>query len=87
MHEFAKVTINDLEELAGLLGPREVTFHSQDHKAKVPIEITAESKHGFLTNVDEVKEHLARPQLCSGIAAQLNSISNWGYASKRKRLL
>ena len=41
---FAKTTINALEELAGLLGPREVTFHSQDDKAKVPIRITAASK-------------------------------------------
>ena len=40
---FAKATINALEELAGLLGPREVAFHSQDGKAKVLIEITAAS--------------------------------------------
>ena len=41
---FAKATINALEELAELLGRREVTFHSQDHKAKVPKGITAASK-------------------------------------------
>ena len=40
---FAKAIINALEELAGLLGPREATFHSQDDKAKVPIGITATS--------------------------------------------
>ena len=40
---FAKATINALEELAGLLGPREVAFHSQDGKAKVLIGITAAS--------------------------------------------
>ena len=40
---FAKATTNALEELAGLLGPREVAFHSQDGKAKVLIEITAAS--------------------------------------------
>ena len=45
---FAKATINALEELAGLLGPREVTFHSQDDKAKVPIGITAASKQAPL---------------------------------------
>ena len=45
---FAKATINALEELAGLLCPREVTFHSQDDKAKVPIEITAASKQAPL---------------------------------------
>ena len=45
---FAKATINALEELAGLVGPREVTFHSQDDKAKVPIRITAASKQALL---------------------------------------
>ena len=45
---FAKATINDLQELAGLLGPRDVTFHSQDDKAKVPIGITAASKQAPL---------------------------------------
>ena len=35
-------------ELAGLLGPREVTFHSQDDKAKVPIGITTASKQAPL---------------------------------------
>ena len=45
---FAKATINALQELAGLLGPREVTFHSQDDKAKVPIGITAASKQAPL---------------------------------------
>ena len=38
---FAKATISALEELARLLGPPEVTFYSQDDKAKVSIGITA----------------------------------------------
>ena len=47
--DFTKATINALEEeLAGLLGLREVTFHSQDDKAKVPIGITAASKQAPL---------------------------------------
>ena len=46
--KFAKATINGLEELAGLLGPGEVTFHSQDNKAKVLIGITAASKQPLL---------------------------------------
>lgn len=46
--KFAKATINALEELAGLLGPGEVTFHSQDDKAKIPIELTAASKQASL---------------------------------------
>ena len=33
-----------MEELAAILGPAEVTFHSQDDKAKVPIWLTATSK-------------------------------------------
>ena len=38
---FARASISALEELAGILGPREVTFHSQDDKARVPIGLTA----------------------------------------------
>ena len=45
---FAKATINALEELAGLVGPREVTFYSQDDKAKVPIGITTASEQAPL---------------------------------------
>ena len=45
---FAKATINALEELAGLLGPHEVTFHSEDDKARVLIRITAASKQALL---------------------------------------
>ena len=45
---FAKATINALEKLAGLLGPCEVTFHSEDDKAKVLIRITAASKQALL---------------------------------------
>ena len=46
--KFAKATINALEELVALLGPRGVTFHSQDDKIKVPIGITAASKQAPL---------------------------------------
>ena len=35
--KFARASIRSLEELAAILGPAEVTFHSQDDKAKVPI--------------------------------------------------
>ena len=45
---FAKATISALEELAGLLGPREVKFYSQDNKAKVLIGITAASTQAHL---------------------------------------
>ena len=74
---FAKATINALEELAGLVGPREVTFHSQEDKASAPIGITAESKQAPLLMHMEYKIILPDHDLCSGIAAQVNSISNW----------
>ena len=46
--KFARATIDSLEELAGVLGPRQVTFHSQDDKAKVPIGLTAATKQAPL---------------------------------------
>ena len=42
--KFARATINALKELTGLLGPGDITFHSQDDKAKVPTVLTAASK-------------------------------------------
>ena len=42
--KFALVSFRSLEELAAILGPAEVKFHSQDDKAKVPIGVTAGSK-------------------------------------------
>ena len=38
--KFTRASIRSLEELAAILGPAEVTFHSQDDKAKVPIKLT-----------------------------------------------
>ena len=69
---FAKATINALEELAGLLGPREVTFHSQDDKAKVPIGITAASKQAPLLMHMEYKVIL--PNHDYAMASQYNLI-------------
>ena len=43
--KFAHASIRYLEEIASFLGPEEVTFHSQDDKAKVPIGIPAAKKH------------------------------------------
>lgn len=42
--KFASATIHYLEEIASLLGPKEVFFISQDDKARVPIGITAANK-------------------------------------------
>ena len=42
--KFARASIRSLEELVTILGPAEVTFHSHDDKAKVPIELTAANK-------------------------------------------
>ena len=39
--KFTRASIGSLEELAEILGPAEVTFQSQDDKAKVPIGLTA----------------------------------------------
>ena len=37
-----------MEEIAAILGPEEVTFHSMDNKAKVPTGITAAKKQTLL---------------------------------------
>ena len=42
--KFARASIRSIEELAAVLGHAEVTFHSQDGKAKVPIGLTAANK-------------------------------------------
>ena len=41
---FAKATINAMEEVAGILSPQKVTFHTQDDKAKVAIGLPAAKK-------------------------------------------
>ena len=65
---FAKATTNALEELAGLLCPREVTFHSQDDKAKVPIGITAASKQAPLPM--HIEHKVILPDLDYVVASQ-----------------
>ena len=42
--KFARGSFRPPEELAAILGPAEVTFHSEDDKAIVPIGLTAASK-------------------------------------------
>lgn len=46
--KFAMTTIAYMEELASVLGPQEVSFISQDDKARVPIGITAANKQAPL---------------------------------------
>ena len=46
--KFARSSIKALEEIATILGPEEVAFHSMDDKAKVPIGITAAEKQTLL---------------------------------------
>jgi hypothetical protein len=48
-----------LEELASILGPNEVTFHSQDDKARVPIGLTAANKQSPMVMHMEYKVTLA----------------------------
>lgn len=51
--KFARTSIWHLEELASVLGPEEVTFHSQDDKARIPIGITAANKQApMLLNME-----------------------------------
>ena len=51
--KFARDTINALEELAGILGPADVTFHFRDDTAKLPIALTIVSKETpFLMHMD-----------------------------------
>ena len=42
--KFSRASIRSLDELATILGPAEVTFHSEDDKAKVPIWLTPANK-------------------------------------------
>ena len=42
--KFARASIRSLEKLTAILGPAEVTFHSQDDKPKVPIGLTTGNK-------------------------------------------
>ena len=80
---FAKATINALEELAGLLGPRVVTFHSHDDKVKVPIGITAASKQAPLLMHMEYKihdyvvasQHKLIPSVIGGMQVRENDFS------------
>ena len=43
-----KATLNSLEEIASILGPEEVTFHSQDDKCRVAIGLTVAKKQAPL---------------------------------------
>ena len=42
--KFPRATINALEEIAGLFGPKQITFRSQDEKAKVALTLPAANK-------------------------------------------
>ena len=55
---FASATIHSLEEIASLLGQKEVTFLSQDAKARVPIGITVANKQAPLMMHVEYKVRL-----------------------------
>lgn len=46
--KFAMTTINYIDELASVLGPNEVTYISQDDKAKIPIGLPAATKQAPL---------------------------------------
>uniref|UniRef100_UPI00358F8CD5 uncharacterized protein n=1 Tax=Myxine glutinosa TaxID=7769 RepID=UPI00358F8CD5 len=65
---FAGASVSNLEELASLLGPDEVTFHSQDDKARIPIGLTAANKQAPLIMHMEYKVRLSDHDLV--VAAQ-----------------
>lgn len=56
---FARRSIHNLETLAGLLGPNETVFLSQDDKAKVPLGIAAANKQAPLLMHLEYQVRLA----------------------------
>ena len=53
--KFARATISNIEELASILGPQEVSFHSQDDKCRVALGITAATKQAPLLMHTEYK--------------------------------
>lgn len=87
---FARASISYLEELASLLGPDEVTFQSQDDKARVPIGITAANKQAPLVMHMEYKirlsdhdfvvapRHKLVPSVIAAIEIKKNSIGKQG---------
>ena len=84
--QFAQASISYLEELASLLGPAEVTFHSQDDKARVTIGITAANKQAPMIMHMEYKvklsdhdfvvapKHKLVPSVIAAITVKANSI-------------
>ncbi|XP_041371065.1 uncharacterized protein LOC121384651 [Gigantopelta aegis] len=87
---FARASISNLEELASLLGPGEVTFHSQDDKARVPIGLTAANKQAPLIMHMEYKiklsdhdfviaaQHKLVPSVIAAISIGKNSFDSPG---------
>ncbi|XP_037030801.1 uncharacterized protein LOC119070532 [Bradysia coprophila] len=85
---FATISINYLEELASFLGPNQVTFISQDDKARVPIGVTAANKQTpllmhveyrvKLADHDWVKasRHKLIPSVYAGIKIKDNGLGN-----------
>lgn len=83
---FCTATIRRLEELAALLGPKEVFFLSQDDKARVPIGITAANKQAPLLMHVEYRvslpdhdwvvasRHKLIPSVNAGIVIRPNSL-------------
>ena len=55
---FARSTIRHLDEVAGFLGPEEITFHSQDDKANIPIRLAPAKKQAPLVMHVEYKVKL-----------------------------
>ena len=88
--QFAHATISHLEEIASLIGPAEVTFSSQDDKARVPLGITAANKQAPMLMHIEYKvqlsdhdfavasKHKLVPSVIAAISVKENSIGKQG---------
>lgn len=57
-HQFCVATIKSLETIASVLGPHQVSFLSQDDKARVPIGLTAANKQSPLLMLVEYRVSL-----------------------------
>lgn len=83
---FAAASINQLLELASLLGPKQCSFISQDDKARVPIGITAaQNKSPILMHVEyrvklpdhdwvKANRHKLIPSVYAGINIKENGL-------------
>lgn len=86
--KFCTATLNHMEEIAAVLGPRQVFFLSQDDKSRVPIGLTAANKQAPLLMHVEYKvtlpdhdwvvapQHKLIPSVYAGIVIKENCLDS-----------